>query len=249
MSKKSNNQYQEPIHQAQQARTQSGLTSLFWILVGSVITLMVVVFIYLSPLSDAFRGETQVDVNPEATVTPLPQEPTQAGEYEFYEILPQREFRTGEGLGHAQDDSTANAKVDVVVDAKPVDDSQTEITVIEEDSTYDGEDTQKPTPPSKDPSKEDKTDERSKISIQATKNTYILQIRSYDRAQDADHKRAEVMMAGVDARVVRRVDNVTGAEYYQVVSAPMSSREQAMSASRRLSENGIDSLIVEQKRQ
>lgn len=243
MSKKSNNQYQEPIHKAHQVRTQSGLTSLFWILVGSVITLMVGVFIYLSPLSDAFREETQVDVNPEAIVTPLPQEPTQTGEYEFYEILPQREFRTGEGLGTEDNVRMRDAKVDVVVEAQPDDDAQ--ITIIEENSTYDGDDTSKNTTPPN----ANKTDERGKIHIQTTKNTYILQIRSYDKAQDADHKRAEVMMAGVDARVVRRVDNVTGAEYYQVVSVPMTSREQAMSASRRLSENGIDSLIVEQKRQ
>ncbi len=78
-----------------------------------------------------------------------------------------------------------------------------------------------------------------------SKVKYILQIRSYPQANDADLKRAEVLMAGVDAVVVRRKAK-DGTFNYQVISTPMSSREAAR-ANARLKSNGIDSLIIEQR--
>lgn len=106
--------------------------------------------------------------------------------------------------------------------------NETEIAITEEDATYEGESTS------------------GNIEITAHKNTYILQIRSYDNPDEADRMRAEVMMSGIDARVIKRVDD--GMELYQVISNTMNSKEEALSASRRLSNNGIDSLVVEQRR-
>ena len=57
------------------------------------------------------------------------------------------------------------------------------------------------------------TDQPADISIVAEntaddepnhQSQYILQIKSYEKAKDADLKRAEVLMAGVDAIVVRQ---------------------------------------------
>lgn len=73
---------------------------------------------------------------------------------------------------------------------------------------------------------------------------YILQIKSYEKAEDADLKRAEVLMAGVDAIVVRQ-DTKDG-YVYQVISTPMTQKE-ASTASVRLRNNGIDALLIEQR--
>lgn len=72
-------------------------------------------------------------------------------------------------------------------------------------------------------------------------------MRSYDNAEDADKKRLEVVMAGVDARVVHRIDP-SGMSLYQVITTPFSSRVAAIEAERKLSSNGIDTIIVEQRR-
>ncbi|MEF3088081.1 SPOR domain-containing protein, partial [Bacillus altitudinis] len=54
--------------------------------------------------------------------------------------------------------------------------------------------------------------------------TYILQINSFDNADDADKRRAEVLMAGVDAQIVKkRLSN--DQTVYQVISRAMSSPE------------------------
>lgn len=236
--------YQNPVSRKEQARTRLGWTSLLWMFVGAVITVMIAVFLYLSPLFDSFKKD--VDVNQEAPVTPLPQNPTKPDEYEFYEILPERDFRSSQsGLGSdpteedASDESQSTPKPkkerapDVVINA-----TSDEITIVEEDDTYDD-------------SSQSTTDQQiDKIQIRNAKNssTYILQVRSYENAEDADKKRMEVIMAGVDARVVNRI-NPSGESLYQVISVPFSSRVAAIEAEQKLSENGIDSILIEQRRQ
>ncbi|ELA09277.1 sporulation domain-containing protein [Moraxella macacae 0408225] len=76
--------------------------------------------------------------------------------------------------------------------------------------------------------------------------TYILQINSFDNAGDADRRRAEVLMAGVDAQIVKkRLED--GNFMYQVISRQMPNIQMATETQRRLQNNGIDSLIVEQR--
>ncbi|MDO4896553.1 MAG: SPOR domain-containing protein [Moraxella sp.] len=239
--------HKEPVSRETQARTRLGLLSLLWMFVGAIIAVMIGVFLYLSPLFDGFRKD--VDVNPEVTITPLPQAPNKPSEYEFYEILPERDFKTSQsGLGEApsvsndeatQDDTpTTQTKaqtraVDVVVSAK-ADDAQ--ITVVEEDDTYD------------EPTANTTAQKIDEIQISSAQNatTYILQVRSYDNAEEADKKRSEVIMAGVDAKVVHRIDP-SGVSLYQVVSMPFHSRVSAIEAEQKLSNNGIDSLLIEQR--
>lgn len=79
------------------------------------------------------------------------------------------------------------------------------------------------------------------------KQSYILQINSFSNAEEADKRRAQVLMAGVDAQVVKsKMSN--GQVVYQVVSPTMTNRQKVVSAQQRLQNNGIDSLIVEQRR-
>lgn len=243
--------YREPTDRRTQARAESGMNNLLWIFVGSLITVMIGVFLYLSPLFDGIRND--VDVNPPMEVKPLPQEPVEKDGYKFYDILPERDFKgSGSGLGENPQDApsqTPSAQepttktVDVIVTA-PRDKNSNNITVVEENETYD--DTTAPADETA--GKVDEATEEAinaNISIKAGK-TYILQVRSYDNAEEADRKRDEVVMAGVDARVVRRLD-ASGAELFQVISSPMSSRAVAIDAEQRLSANGIDAIIVEQR--
>ena len=90
------------------------------------------------------------------------------------------------------------------------------------------------------------TDSTSSKDIQPT-STYILQINSFDNADAADRRRAEVLMAGVDAQIVKkRLSDES--MVYQVISRPMPNSQLAAQAQRRLQNSGIDSLIVEQRR-
>ena len=240
--------YQAPVKRKEQDRARLGWTSLLWMFVGAIITLMIAVFLYLSPLFDSFKKD--VDVNQEVPITPLPQEPQKPNEYEFYEILPERDFRSSRsGLGDdpaendpsgAENKRTPNTEKarspDVVVSAK-TDDAQ--ITITEEDETYDDS--------SSSPQATTNKIDQIQIGTAQPAHTYILQVRSYDNAEEADRKRMEVIMAGVDARVVHRVDP-SGDSLYQVISVPFSSRVMAIEAEKKLSSNGIDSLLIEQRR-
>ncbi len=84
------------------------------------------------------------------------------------------------------------------------------------------------------------------ITASDVKKTYILQINSYSGSEEADKRRAQVLMAGVDARVVKRkMDN--GQTFYQVVSTQMSNAQRVKMVQQKLQNSGIDSLIVEQQ--
>lgn len=229
--------YDKPISRQQKDRISSGLASLLWMFVGAMIAVMVGVFLYLSPLFDGFKVD--VDVNSSVAVQPLPTTSEQPESYEFYEVLPKREFQMGRSVVGEKTEEVAVAssvKPDVVVNAdkatkvitpaEKVDTQNQGVAIVEEETTYDGDDT------------------KDDIKISIAQNSYILQIRSYDNPEEADLMRAEVMMSGVDARVIKRMDN--GMEIYQVVSNVMNASE-VSHASRRLKDNGIDALIVEQK--
>lgn len=241
------------VYKADKERTRSGVTSIVLMLVGALMAIALMALAYFSPFFDSFRASQESATPDEVTVKPI-QDPSAPIEYEFYEVLPEQEFRSiPEGVS-VQDQKTSQASTlgpDAVVTAKPTveakDDASTDgdvqsnktnqendsVSTTEEGIIYD-ESTTKIVP--------------SDTASDTKGTTYILQIRSYTTANEADIKRAEVLMAGVDAIVVKRTDSSKGTHFYQVVSTPMKSREEASQASARLSNNGIDSLIVEQKR-
>ena len=87
--------YDKPVSREQKIRTSSGLISLLWMFVGALIAVMIGFFLYLSPLFDGFK--TDVEVNAPVEVEPLPQTNT-PDDFEFYEVLPTREFQTGKSM-------------------------------------------------------------------------------------------------------------------------------------------------------
>lgn len=78
------------------------------------------------------------------------------------------------------------------------------------------------------------------------KNSYILQINSYDTAEDADKRRAEVLLAGIDAQVVKKTQQ--GDTLYQVISETYDSKTAVFLAQERLQSSGIDAFVVERKK-
>lgn len=192
-----------------------------------VIAAALLVVLYFSPLAQSYRNSTKIVVVEEEPVRPIAQTQTiPAPDFEFYDVLPKQDFRSvpeGVSVQETVSDEAQTLAADAVVQS-----TEATIEVVEEDATYDGDDGDAP---------------------QSAAVTYILQIRSYPDAKEADDKRAEVMLAGVDALVVRRVDKATGASFYQVVSMPMTSRAEASQALLKLRNNGIDAMMVEQRHQ
>lgn len=243
------------VYKEDKERTRSGVTSIVLLLVGALMAIVLMALAYFSPFFDSFRASQESTAPDEAMVEPI-KDPSAPIEYEFYEVLPEQEFRSvPEGVS-VQEPATSQPTTlspDAIVTAKPTSkpkaDTSTDadstdksdkatkaddsVSITEESTTYDE--------PANNGTSSNTADAKAGT-------TYILQIRSYTTADEADVKRAEVLMAGVDAVVVKRTDSAKGTHFYQVVSTPMKSREEASQASTRLRNNGIDSLIVEQKR-
>ncbi|QER40925.1 SPOR domain-containing protein [Acinetobacter suaedae] len=77
---------------------------------------------------------------------------------------------------------------------------------------------------------------------QPTAPTYILQVRSYPDPDSADARRAEIILNGLSADVVRSVEN--GQTWYRVISGPYDSQEAALAAQQTLQHSGIDSIVI-----
>ena len=267
---------------ATEKRKTSSVSGLLWMFVGALLTLMIGVFLYLSPLFD-FSPADKNAADPNKQVQPRVSTDTDNVDYEFYDILPSQEMATipDEALGEAGNNELGsnNAFEPDVVLAPPensagntdssidgADNSNTEanrnnaansnndtdIVVVEENDTYDGS-----TPASNSNNSTGNNSTQSKpnaasagtVSVQKSQPsaTYILQINSFGNADEADRRRAQVLMAGVDAKVVKNTTS-NGAPIYQVISRPMNNRQAVAAAQQRLQNNGIDSIIVEQRR-
>ena len=73
-------------------------------------------------------------------------------------------------------------------------------------------------------------------------SSYILQVRSYPDPDSADARRAEIILNGLSADVVKTVEG--GKTWYRVVSGPYDSQEAAVIAQQTLQHSGIDSIVV-----
>lgn len=216
-----------------EAEQRDFLKNLFFMGVGVVIALAVGAVMYFSP----FLKPPVADLQKEVTVKPAQATTTQ--KYEFYEILPKQEFvsipKGASQQGSTEPTATKPLRIDTVV------------TKVEEEPVEPQNDTQEVVQ-----SEEVVQTTTSKtVSIHIAKAqpdiSYVLQVRSYEESHEAELKRGEVMMAGVDAMVVKR-DDGNGGVLYTVVSAPMTSRDEAMMAYNRLQTSGIDSVVVEQRK-
>ena len=76
----------------------------------------------------------------------------------------------------------------------------------------------------------------------AVKPSYILQVRSYPDPDSADARRAEIILNGLSADVMKTTEG--GQIWYRVVSGPYESQEAAVIAQQSLQHSGIDSIVV-----
>ncbi|WP_201597241.1 SPOR domain-containing protein [Psychrobacter fulvigenes] len=261
---------------ATEKRKSSSVSGLLWMFVGAVLTLMIGVFLYLSPLFDFSPAGSDTAADADRQVQPRVETDTDNSDYEFYEILPNQEMATipDEDIGETGNDRIGDISAfepDVVV-TQPEDtlgsrnedtdnlgvsenttiepsrgnnaasDGGDEIVIVEENATYDGT-------PTTSNSNTANNAGAGTASVQqaAPATTYILQINSFGNADEADRRRAQVLMAGVDAKVLKNT-TANGLPIYQVISRSMSNRQAVTSAQQRLQNNGIDSIIVEQRR-
>lgn len=223
------------IYKDEVRRRSRGLSSLLWMLVGALVVVMLSVFLYFSPLFDGFRrstAELEAPVEPIKTTSP-------AMEFEFYEVLPEQKFQSipeGVSIQEREVVSLPPPSTDLIMHSTANNSAPSQVEPAPINTAEADEPTNRLTM---------SESERGISQAQASQGSYILQIKSYEQAHEADLKRAEVLMAGVDAIVVRRELN-DGSYLYQVISTPMSQSE-ATAASIRLRNNGIDSIIIEQR--
>lgn len=269
---------------ATEKRKTSSVSGLLWMFVGAVLTLMIGVFLYLSPLFNFSPAGSGEGTDADRQVQQRVDTDTDNGDYEFYDILPNQEMATipdedfGEGSSSSQSGQITDFEPDVVVnqpentapsnndagnfgisESTTIEPSRSnnannaanssnddDIVIVEEDATYDGTPATNNTGAA---ANRANTANASNASIQPAKPaaTYILQINSFGDADEADRRRAQVLMAGVDARVVKNTTS-NGLPIYQVISRPMNNRQAVATAQQRLQNNGIDSIIVEQRR-
>lgn len=237
-----NKQKPSAVYKETEERKSSGLLSLFWMILAIIIGVIIAVLIYRSPIFDDRRA-TEVDIQTDDDITlktnangassslgGVTISSPESIDYEFYNILPKQDFRSvpdSVGIQEMDVQDAAMIGADAVVRAQ--DEAKTKIEIVEENTTYDD------------------FNEVAETDVEPIHTTYILQIKSYSDATSADEKRAQVMLAGVDAIVIRRVDSATNTTFYQVVSTPMQSRTEAIDALHKLRSNGIDALVVEQR--
>ena len=263
---------------ATEKRKSSSVSGLLWMFVGAVLTLMIGVFLYLSPLFDFSPADSTAGNDLDRQVEPRIDTDTDNSDYEFYDILPNQEMATipdenisetdNDGLGSigafepdvvvtqpennsaSRNDDTGNFGISESTSIEPsrgsnagTSNNSDDIVIVEEDATYDS------APANGNTANRTNNAGASTASIQPAKPaaTYILQINSFGDADEADRRRAQVLMAGVDARVVKNTTG-NGLPIYQVISRPMNNRQAVTTAQQRLQNNGIDSIIVEQRR-
>ncbi|MFA2917319.1 SPOR domain-containing protein [Acinetobacter pittii] len=75
--------------------------------------------------------------------------------------------------------------------------------------------------------------------------TYILQVRSYNDPDQADARRAEIILNGLSADVVKSTEN--GQTWYRVISGPYDTQDAALVAQQTLQHSGIDSIVIKRK--
>ncbi|AOA57006.1 SPOR domain-containing protein [Acinetobacter larvae] len=74
------------------------------------------------------------------------------------------------------------------------------------------------------------------------KAAYILQVKSFTDPDSADARRAEIILNGLSADVVKSTEN--GKTWYRVIAGPYETQSAAVMAQQTLQHSGIDSIVV-----
>lgn len=230
-------------------KPSNSMETLAKVIVGVLFLAVVGLFIYLlNPFSKPQANSETVEtiITPKTTAE-------DKQEYQFYDLLREQNVT---GASAKPIENTVKEKPDaVVIQKKTVQstpkaetDSTLSDTVSQSSENHvDNEEIVNKSQLETQTGKEKETGKtKSVIENVGSKQTYILQINSFDNADDADRRRAEVLMAGVDAQIVKkRLQDDT--IIYQVISRQMPNAQLAQLAQQRLQNSGIDSLIVEQR--
>lgn len=145
-------------------------------------------------------------------ITPTDQEESTNKDYRFYDLLPQQQVTPIPE--QAVPETKQQGNVVIIESPKPD-------TTTPEDSGLISA-TEQPTTP--------------------TQATYILQVRSYPDPDSADARRAEIILNGLSADVIKSVEN--GQVWYRVFSGPYDSQDAALAAQQTLQHSGIDSIVI-----
>jgi cell division protein FtsN len=78
-----------------------------------------------------------------------------------------------------------------------------------------------------------------------TEEPLFLQVGSFRAAQEADKRRAQIILLGLEAKV--EAVQANGDTWYRVQAGPFTSREKLSKARNQLSAQGIESLLLKQK--
>jgi len=81
------------------------------------------------------------------------------------------------------------------------------------------------------------------LAVAETGNNYLLQAGSFQNRQDADNQRARIILLNLNANVVPGV--VSGRTFHRVQVGPFAARRDTEQARDILSENNIDSILLQ----
>lgn len=82
-------------------------------------------------------------------------------------------------------------------------------------------------------------------STEPSHSSFMLQVRSYHDPDAADARRAEIILNGLSADVIKTVEN--GETWYRVISGPYESQQAAIIAQQTLQNSGIDSIVIKRQ--
>lgn len=220
---------------------KSTMSLMLGIMVGAILAIGIGLFIYLW---NPFNQGKSATVEETSTIRMKEQTPIDKPTYEFYDVLKEKQADvasqpvvtatpkpTKQPVKTNPETTTENAPID---DTGEITHDLPDLTAEEVDdtavaTTNNGVETQS-----------------AVVDVQSNK-VYFLRINSFDNSDDADQRRAEVLMAGVDAQIVKRRLH-DGSEVFEVISRVMQSEQQIMEARQRLQNNGIEAIVAEQPR-
>lgn len=175
---------------------------------------LVVILIVLSFAVALMLWKPWAPVQPKNQVTSEHYQEDTNKDYRFYDLLPQQQVTPipEQAIPENKDSGTV-----VIVEAPQVEQAASSTATDATEAQIN------PTPAERTPS-------------------YILQVRSYPDPDSADARRAEIILNGLSADVVKTVEG--GKTWYRVVSGPYDSQEAAVIAQQTLQHSGIDSIVV-----
>lgn len=194
---------------------QKLIPSWLWMIFGILLGLSVVVLLYL--WQPWQPANRPIDATQPTDDNGQPVTPDEANkDYQFYDLLPKQQVTPVPDQAVPNSNAQANGQPVIV----------------------------SPTPPASKPNQNAVHNDPAEIRT-ATAPQYILQVNSYQNPDDADARRAEVLLVGLPADVRQSV-LADGSVWFRVVSGPFANKAEALNAQHLLQDSGVDSLVVEQ---